>query len=67
MAIVIQSIGGSTVERKKNDHVCRKEQTICPVKRKANLVLVCVSVNPPLWLNTHDFFQFFYYLRQFGN
>lgn len=42
MAIVIQSIEGSSAERKKNDHVCRKEQTISPVRRKANLGLVCM-------------------------
>lgn len=41
MAIVIQSIEGSSAERK-NDHVCRKEQTISPVRRKANLGLVCM-------------------------
>lgn len=42
MAIGIQSIEASSAERKRNDHVRRKERTVSPVRRRENLGLVCM-------------------------
>lgn len=42
MATGIQSIEASPAERKRNDHMRRKEWTVSPLRRRENLGLVCM-------------------------